>query len=913
MSSFLYDIGRWCFRRRGPVVLAWLAFVVVVGGFAALLAKPMSDSFSIPGAPSQAAYDQLKMTFPEAADAGATVLVTVPAGQSVKDAAIQKQIEAGIDHLTQLPYVLGAISPYNEYVSGRISADDRTAMVAIRVTGTVSTFTDAQREDLLHQAADFQKLLPPGTQVLVGGEVYAVSIPRITIIEGVGVLVALVVLVVTMGSVVAGLVPLLNALVGVGLAMAITYGATRFAEINSTTPMLALMLGLAVGIDYALFILSRHKDQLADPTLSPEESTARSVATAGSAVVFAGLTVIIALIGLAVAQIPFLTVMGAYAAVAVAIGVAVALTLLPAVMGYLGERMRPKCRSRTPEPPVKPAPRTGGGASGWWVRVVTKVPVLTIVLVVAGLGALALPAKDLWLSLPNAGQLAPGEPARQTYDAVAQAFGPGQNGPLVVTMQLVESTDPLGVLDGIKADIEKLPGVASVPMAVPNRNADTGMIQVIPTTAPDDPRTDQVTKRILDLAPQWKQRYGVNVAVTGITAVGLDITAQLSGALLPFGIFVVGLSLVLLMIVFRSIAVPVKAAIGYLLSIGGAFGATTLVFNQGWFGSLINLHDKTAVISFFPIITMGILFGLAMDYEVFLVSRMREEHVHGDDAQLAVHDGFVHSAKVVVAAALIMFAVFAFFVPNGEGAIKPIAFGLALGVVIDAFLVRMTLVPAVMHLLGEKAWWLPRWLDRLLPSFDVEGESLARQLALADWPAPGDPRVIYAEDLVVGSDPVLVDRLTVGLLPGRALVVAGDPVARRALMLTLGGRMAPASGRLKVLGFVVPDSSAKVRRRATVLAAEDVRVGWQPTALTVIDDVDRLRGPARDVLARALLEEGRSAFVLGAQSTDAIADLIRPSDYVLHLDGAVESAPVGAQRMVGTTRRAASAGQGSTT
>src|SRR5664280_331101 len=620
MSVFLYDIGRWCFRRRGRVLIAWVALLLLVGGGALAIRQPTNDSFTTPGAPSQIAYDQLRMTFPSAADSTSTMVVTIPEGHSFHDADIQKAIEAGLNDIATRPYVKGVVSPYNAYVQGQISANGRTAKLSIRVVGTSITFTDAD-------GAALQKTLPAGTQVLVGGDVFSIQLPKITVVEAMGVVVALAVLIVVLGSLLMGIVPLANALLGVGLAMAITFGATRFMDINSTTPMLGLMLGLAVGIDYALFIMSRHRDQLAASDITPEESVARAVATSGSAVVFAGLTVIIALVGLAVANIHFLTVMGAFGAVAVGIGVLVALTLLPAVLGFLGQRARPKKAKRAAH---QRAPRTGGGASGWWVRVVTRFPVVTIILVVAGLGALSFPAKDLWLSLPNAGQLSAGSPARQTYDAVAKAFGPGANGPLIVTMSVVQSSDPLGVISGIQSDIERTDGVASVPMAVPNENADTAMIQVIPTTAPDDPRTEEVVKRIQAKAPDWKAKFGVDTSVTGITAVGLDITSRLAAALLPFGIFVVGLSLILLMMVFRSIAVPIKAAVGYLLSVGSSFGAATLVFNKGYFSGLVNLSEKTSIISFFPIITMGILFGLAMDYEVFLVSRMREEHVHGD-------------------------------------------------------------------------------------------------------------------------------------------------------------------------------------------------------------------------------------------------------------------------------------------
>ncbi len=903
MSSWLYEVGRWCLRHRGRVAAAWLVLLVLVGGGAALVMRPMNDSFTIPGASSQAAYDQLRMTFPEAADAGATMIITLPQGRKVHDPEVRRLIEAGISELERENFVLGSVSPYNEMLKGRISSDERSALVGLRLNGSVSTITDGQREALQVDASRLKGTLPPGTTVLMGGDVFATSIPKLSLIEAVGVGVALVVLVAVLGSLLAGLVPLGTALLGVALAMAVIFGATGFADISSTTPMLALMLGLAVGIDYALFILSRHRDQLAHG-MEVEESASRAVATAGSAVVFAGLTVIIALVGLGVANIPFLTVMGVYAAVSVAIGVIVALTLLPAVMGYLGERMRP--RKQVTE--VAHGERRGGGIWGAWVRFVTKVPLLTIVVVIVALGALSFPAKDLWLSLPNAGQLPASEPARQTYDAISKEFGPGFNGPLVVTMQLVESTDPLGDIAGMKADIEKIPGVELVAIATPNQNADTGMIHVIPTTGPDDTRTEAVVDAIRAKVPDWQAKYHTTASVTGMTAVGLDITQRLTGALLPFGLFVVGLSLVLLTIVFRSIWVPVKAAIGYLLSIGTAFGVTTLVFNKGWFKEAINLHETTAVISFFPILTMGILFGLAMDYEVFLVSRMREEHVHGGDARQAVHDGFVHSAKVVAAAAVIMFAVFAFFVPNGEGAIKPIAFGLAIGVAVDAFVVRMVLVPAVMHLLGEKAWWLPGWLDRVLPSFDVEGESLTRQLSLAAWPSPEDRHVVYGEGLTIGEDASrglgskveLLSGLDVALLPGQVLVVTGPSDRRAGVLLTLSGRMVPAGGTLKVLGEVLPDAGAKVRRGSVLVDPRTHgladRLAHTKAQLVLVDDADDLHGAEREALSALLNHREGRAVVLSCARADSVRDLITQDDLVLELEAPVGAASGGEPR-----------------
>jgi RND superfamily putative drug exporter len=852
VSSFLYRIGRASYRRRGRVLVGWLMVLALFGLLAGTVGGNFDDSFKIPGAESTIALNQLKVTFPEAADATATVLVTAPEGKRMDDKFVESAVRLWVMDLEKLPYVNGVIGPYNTHVDGLISADGHSGRATVRVQGTTSTFTDAEREDLTAAAQALQQALP-GSRVLVGGEVFSIHLPHLSVVEALGLLVAIVVLLVTLGSVVASSMPIATAIAGVGIGVMIVRLGAGVIEVSSTTLILAIMLGLAVGIDYALFILSRHRDQLA-AGMAVEESAARSVGTAGSAVVFAGLTVVIALVGLSISGVPFLAVMGVFAAITVAFEVLLALTLLPAFMGFAGERLRPKPRkSRTPD-----APRTRKRfvPSVWWVGVVTKWPVVTVVLVLVALGALAYPTKDLYLALPTSGRSLPGTQDRETADEISRIFGVGYNGPLVVTGSIVESDKPMDIMDCLKDDIEALPGVEMVAASTPNSNADTGMVQIVPTTGPDDPATAELVQSLRDRHDYWQQHCDVDTAITGFTAVQIDVTNRLRDALLPFGIFVVGLSLVLLTMVFRSLWVPLKAAAGYLLSVGAAFGATTLVFNQGWFISVINLPEAGPVISFLPIIMMGLLFGLAMDYEVFLVSRMREEFVHGN-VERSVEDGFVHSAKVVVAAALIMFSVFAFFVPNGEGAIKPIAFALAVGVALDAFVVRMTLVPAVMKLLGRHAWWLPRWLDRRLPSLDIEGESLTRQVHLADWPAPGDSAAVVGEGLraVVGRRVLFAD-VAVRIEPGEVLVVEGEHAQRRALLLALAGRLKLTDGTLKVLGHVMPEEGPVLRAKAPVLGPSVTHFGRvlknQSGGLVCVDSADELSDVQDRSLRRAL-------------------------------------------------------------
>lgn len=880
MSAYLYRLGRACFRYRGRVLAAWLALLVMLGMAAAAFGGSYDDAFEIPGASSQIALASLKVTFPEAADASASVVIGAPPGDRITNPDVRKAIEAYLEDLDALPYVKGTQSPFTEYIDGLISPDFIHALVRVRVEGTVSTFTDEQRADLTEHAMKLTESLP-GSTVNVGGDVFSIHLPELTIVEGLGVVVAIVVLLVTLGSVVGALMPIGAALAGVALGAACVMIAAGIISVSSTTLMLVVMLALAVGIDYALFIISRHRDQLAEG-LDVEESVARAVATAGSAVVFAGLTVIIALVGLSIAGLPFLAVMGVFTAVTVAFEVLLALTMLPALLGFAGERLRPKPRvtkalslkaaasttgapeaaASTTDAPEPAAARSGhGGASAWWVRVVTKRPLVTVLVVLVGMGALALPARDIQLALPNSGRAAPGAPDRVTFDLITSQFGIGFNGPLVVTGSIVESDEPMDIIEGVRDDIAAMPGVKLVAAALPNANADTALIQIVPTTGPDDPATADLVERLRARHEEWQQRFAFDTAVTGLTAAQIDVTTRLRDALLPFGIFVVGLSLVLLAMAFRSIWVPIKAGLGYLFSVTAAFGATTLVFNQGWFAQLVNLPEPGPVISFLPIILMGILFGLAMDYEVFLTSRMREEFVHGNTERW-VEDGFIHSAKVVIAAALIMFAVFAFFVPSGIGVIKPIAFSLATGVALDAFLIRMTLGPAVMKMMGERAWWLPPWLDRRMPVLDVEGEALAHQIGLADWPTTDAAAAIHAEGLSaeVGGQRLFAD-VSLDLPRGGVLVVEGEHVQRLALMYGLSGRLRLTGGEAKVLGRVLPEEASLVRLNTLVL---------QPT--TTGFEHELRRGSGRVVFVDSADELGETAFRALSQALATPAD-----------------------------------------
>lgn len=893
MSSILYRLGRAAARHRGLVVSAWLVLLLICGGGALLLNQGTDDTFAIPGSESQDALDHLGHVFPEVSGTSAQLVLVVPEGQQVDTEDTRAAMAAAVNRIDDVSQVALVSNPFAEDVDGALSEDGRAAILAIPLTVDLAQVEPSTTNELTEIADDLAAQVGDGAKVYTGGDAFSNKVPKLSPTEGVGLVIALLVLLLTFRSLIAAVMPLVTAIVGVAISVAVVFVATTVTPISSTAPMLAVMIGLAVGIDYALFLLSRHRDQLTEG-LDVEESIARATATAGSAVVFAGLTVVIALLGLAVAGIPFLTTMGLAAAFGVFVAVCVAETLVPALLAFAGARLRPK-------PAKIPSTRKGRRGLGipkiqvarTWVRFATRWPWVTVAVIVIGLGAATIPAADLRLALPDNGSEEHGSAARETYEVVAEHFGPGYNGPLIVTADIIQSTDPVGLVDDIAAEIREIPGVASVPVATPNQKGDTGIVQVVPTTGPDDARTDELVERLRDQEQHWLDEYDTATAVTGITAVGIDVSAKLAASLVPFGLLVVGLSLILLAMVFRSIWVPVKATFGYLLSVGAAFGLTSLVFQHGYAADLLNVTHTGSVISFLPIILMGVLFGLAMDYEVFLVSRIREHYAHHGDAYEAIEVGFASASRVVVAAAVIMFGVFAAFVPEGSATIKPIAFSLAVGVFVDAFLVRMTFVPAVLALLGDRAWGLPPTLDRRLPVFDAEGDSLMHELRLADWPAPGSTEVVSARGLSLDDDrgrPVYAD-VELHVQAGEVLVLHGSgAVGKTALLLSLAGRVTKHRGDLKVLGHVLPQHAHALRPQAALV---DARSDLDPTAtvdaalldgvtLILVDDADLvLRSTLRDRLRNQLQQRATLAgepvtYILTCQDPARIADLMPP-------------------------------------
>ncbi|ANJ07970.1 MULTISPECIES: MMPL family transporter [Streptomyces] len=730
MATFLYKLGRLAFRRRHFVALIWVALLTLAGVGAASAPPAGTTSFSIPGTEAQKAFDLLEQRFPGQSADGATarVVFKAPSGEKMTDAGNKATVEKTVDELADGSEVASVADPYT---GKAVSKDGTIAYASVRydVSGMeLEESTKHALEDAAEQARD------AGLTVEVGGDALQ-AVPETGATEIIGIAVAAVVLVITFGSLVAAGLPLLTALIGVGIGVSSITALASALELGSTTSILAMMIGLAVGIDYALFIVSRYRAELAEGR-EREDAAGRAVGTAGSAVVFAGLTVVIALVGLAVVNIPMLTKMGIAAAGTVAIAVLIALTMIPALLGYAGRRVKPAgakggllSRRRRDDKDGRTEPRkeTGPAKANLgtrWASFVVRRPLAVLLLGVIGLGAAAIPASDLELGLPDDGSQPTSTTQRRAYDLLSEGFGPGFNGPLLVVVDAKGSDAPKDAFTQVSDEIKGLDGVVAVTPPAPNKGGDTATISVIPDSKPSSVQTEDLVHAIRDAGGDIKAGTGAETLVTGSTAMNIDVSEKLNDALLPYLVLVVGLAFLLLIVVFRSILVPLKAALGFLLSVMAALGAVVAVFQWGWLSGLMGVEETGPVMSMMPIFMVGVVFGLAMDYEVFLVTRMREAYVHGEKPSQAVVTGFKHGARVVTAAAVIMMAVFAGFIGSSEAMVKMIGFGLAIAVFFDAFVVRMAIVPAVLALLGKKAWWLPKWLDRALPNVDVEGEGL---------------------------------------------------------------------------------------------------------------------------------------------------------------------------------------------
>ncbi len=718
MSSVLFRIGGWCFRHRWRVISTWALLIVALVSLAVAFKQPVSTSVTIPGTEAQQALDLLNQQFPGAGGAQAQVVFSVSAPATLTTPATQQAVEATLAGLRKDPQVEAVTDPYT---SGAVSHSGRIAYAIVAYPVPVGNVTAGAKHALLNSGGPAEAA---GITVNYGGQVVQASTVADT--DVIGIVIAFFVLLIGFASLLAAFVPLLAAIAGVVVSDLAILALTAVVSETTTTSVLAVMVGLAVGIDYSLLVMNRFRQQLV-AGMEPPDAAALASATAGTAVCVAGSTVFVAMVALSIVQIPFLTVMGLCAGGAVVVAVTAALTLVPALLSLTGSRLvtTPRARRRiaaADEPGYRPLSRR-------YVGLLTRQPVLILLAGVILLLLVASPALHIRLGLPDAGAQPTSQTTRRAYDLISEGFGPGANGPLVVVVYAPGGFSPTQT-QALTSYYQKMkahppPDVASIGQPIPNPKHDLVVVSVVPKTGPNSATTGQLINSINQVAAEGQKQYGLQTYVTGQTALNIDISSKLSAVLPLYLAVIVVLCVLLLFVLFRSVLVPIKAVLGYVLSVLAALGAVTFVFQDGHLDGLFGVASAGPILSFLPILLIGGLFGLAMDYEVFLVSRMREEFGHGEDARAAVVDGYRGSAKVVVSAAIIMISVFASFIFTPDPITKSLGFCLAIGVLIDAFVVRMTMVPAAMTLFGRAAWWLPRRLNGVLPDLDIEGNRVA--------------------------------------------------------------------------------------------------------------------------------------------------------------------------------------------
>lgn len=764
MTGALQKLGETMFKLKWWTVLFWL---VVIGGLSIVMVQVgprTTDSLSIPGTQAQQTLDRFNEIFPDQGASSAKVIVATDGGKIADHSAAIKKLTADVAEVKE---VTTAMSPFD--VPGAISENGEIAYITVQLKPEgekISDETMSQIESSMTTARN------DGMTVVAGGDLVQTELGEILGVgEVAGVVIALLVLVITLGSLTAAGMPIIIALVTVGASMAGLFALSNTIEVTNTAPVLAVMLGLAVGIDYSLFIVNRYRTYVKEGH-SYRDAAGRAVATAGNAVIFAAVTVVIALAALAVVQIPFMTTMGLAAAATVGLAAIVAVTLIPSLLGIAGAKVFSRKERKAisdaqldadAKPVVAPVEESAWYRLGGRI-IKHRLPVLIVSVLL--IGVLALPMSGLKLGLPTAETAAEGSAARQSYDLLAEGFGAGYNSPLLVVVENVapatdadrealtaeiikrSGADPQAVaamppemqqammaqlnqevdkylpyyqLQQISERIAALDGVEAAQAALVTDDATKGVIQVVPTTGPSDDATMSLVENLRSSSTARDLAAGsaATFAVTGTAALQMDIDSKLASALPVYLMVVVGLSFIILLVAFRSILIPIKATLGFLLSVFAMFGALVAVFQWGWFGIA---EAPGPIVSFIPIIATGILFGLAMDYEFFLVSGMQEAYHKGKKSKEAVIDGFAIGSRVVVAAGLIMVAVFAGFITNHDATIQSIGFALAIGVLVDAFIVRLVIVPIIMSYLGKGAWWIPKWLDKILPNISIEGD-----------------------------------------------------------------------------------------------------------------------------------------------------------------------------------------------
>ena len=711
MSNLLYRLGRSTVRRRWRVLGAWLVVLVLIVVAGKALGGEGANDFDVPGTESQAGRDLLAQTLPDEG-ARAQLVLRSPEGSTLADPAVATQVQSYLDEVAEQPHV----SQVGELTTSPI--EPTIGFVFVTYDRDPGELGPVAGERLAASGAD---LRAAGFEVEYGGEIQIGNQEIGGRSELIGLAVAVIVLLLAFGSVVAMGLPLATALVGLGSGLGLVTILEAFVSVPTTAPTLASMIGLGVGIDYALFIVTRHREHL-HRGMTVEESVGRAIATAGQAVVFAGMTVVIAILGLVFVGIGSVAVMGYAVAITVLVAVIAAITLLPALLGLAGHKID-KLRV--------PGVKLGVGddehtIAARWSRHVSRHPWLYFGASALVLVLLLVPFASIRLGQTDAGNDPPDSTTRKAYDLLAEGFGAGFNGPLVVVVQR-GAADFDTALPALSAAIAAESGDEVAAVAPNPRISDDGEIAVLtvfPRSAPQDEATQQLVHRLRkDVLPDAVEAAGVDRAlVTGSTAFFIDISDKITSRLPIFIGSVLLMSFLLLMMVFRSVLVPLKAAIMNLLGIGAAYGVVVAVFQWEWGASAFGVEESLPIISFLPMFMFAILFGLSMDYEVFLMSRIREEYLHTGDNTLSVARGISHTARVITAAAVIMVSVFGSFAFGGDPTVKMFGVGLAAAIFLDATVIRMVLVPSTMQLLGDRNWWLPGWLDRLLPNLDLEGE-----------------------------------------------------------------------------------------------------------------------------------------------------------------------------------------------
>jgi RND superfamily putative drug exporter len=717
VSVYLFALARFAFRRRRLVVGVWLAAAVLAIVVAHASGGKTNDNFTIPGTESQQVADLLTQKVPALSGAQTQVVFAVSGPAKVSDPSVQAAIESSLAKLKGGPQVVSVSDPFQAHA---VSPNGQVALSQVQYSAAPANVANASVDALETAVAPARGA---GVEVEFSGSVYpGWSVAPSEAPELVGIILAFFILLITFGAFVTAGLPILNAIIGVVTTLMAITAIASVVTIASASTTVAIMLGLSCGIDYGVFILYRHRNNLLTG-MSVEDSVALAAGTAGSSVVFAALTVIIALCGLAVAGIPFLTVMGLCAAAAVLVALLIALTLLPAMLGFAGEKiakfidspLRRGHHERVANIAANEPHRTFGAA---WARFVVRFRAPILLAGVALLALLAIPFTGIQLGLPSGSSQPTSNTSRRAYDLTTTAFGAGFNGPLLVTADPV--TDP-SVTNGLVANLAKLPDVANASTVVTTNQ--TAVIRVVPKTGPNDEATADLVNRIRGDRTALEGNSGAHVMVGGTTASNIDVSSKLADALPIFLIVVVGLAFLLLTFAFRTILVPIKSIIGFLLSFMAAIGAQVALFQWGWGRHLFGI-TPSETISFLPIIMLAIVFGLSSDYEMFVVSRIKEDYTKTGDARGAVERGTGLAARVVTAAALIMFTIFVAFMFTNDPTIKAIGFSFAAGVFLDAFVVRLTLVPATMAIIRSKLWYHPQWFAKYVPDPDIEGAKL---------------------------------------------------------------------------------------------------------------------------------------------------------------------------------------------